>query len=213
MILNVLTPTVVIQGFWNPAVLQPPWVAVNLFEYPSGEAIQISIARSQSKVSKEVFIIDGIGFYVDNSRVEIYLTNYSENLINKAEEIVLKLLNTLSHTPLGGYGINFIFTEDNIEESLVDAMSTNESINSHYQIIQQVFSTHIKFPDCILKLTRTISDENVTFDFNYHHEALDLDNKETLFKGAINKYLKVSKKLFLDVYSINEIVLETGQNN
>src|SRR5947209_1353127 len=104
---------IVLTGAWNPAVLNPGWIALHLFKKEENTNIQVRLVQN-IPADRQIIFIDksDIGYYADNSRVEFYLNNYIDDSLDRLADVVKELLIKLPHTPLGGFGINIAFIEE-----------------------------------------------------------------------------------------------------
>ena len=93
-----------------------------------------------------------------------------------AENATLRVLSTLSHTPVSNFGVNFSFFDPEPEATITDLLETEERLGRIKQILNRELSTRFRFNDaCDLNLKRTLDDEGLQLDFNFHHENQGLE--------------------------------------
>ena len=204
MFLDARRPLFVFRGAWNPAIFQPPWLAKYLFDIESGQEIEALEMTVLSPVSRKITYINDIGISASKDAVEIFANGMDGKTIAKAETITIRLLETLSHTPIGGFGVNFCFTENEPTDELLDCLHTKDSIDKHFKIQKQEFSAAIEIDSVILNFSRKPTDSNVQFDFNYHHNQNNFDARKELTEGITGRFLEKSKEILNQLYSLKE---------
>ena len=65
-------------------------------------------------VSKEVNI------FLQENRLSFSVVENKNRNYDRVQELATQLSDYLPHTPVTAYGVNFLFTEDKIDEDLVD---------------------------------------------------------------------------------------------
>ena len=200
MKLNLRRPTLVITGLWNPAIFQPAWVAVTLLNVPSGAEINfVEVIEAPGKVTH---YFGDIGICVPPGRLELFVNVRADEKWTELENLALKILATLPHTPIQGFGINFRFEDDNPDPAVVDKLWTHEGLETRFEIVASSMRNRLKFEDCELLLVREISDGSFSVDFNFHHAEMSLDKLTEILPGAIVNRLNRATVLMLDVYNI-----------
>lgn len=202
MFLDARRPVFVFRGAWNPAIFQPPWLAKYLFGIESGKEIEAVDMTVLTPVPKQITYIDNIGISASNDGIDIFANDLDEKTIAKAETTAIRLLETLPHTPLGGFGVNFCFTEKEPSDDLLDCLHTKDSIDKYFKILKQDFSAAIEIDSVILNFTRQPTDANVQFDFNYHHNRIDFETRKETIEGAIGRFLEKSEEILDQLYSL-----------
>ena len=205
MKLDLTKPVVIFVGAWNPAIFKPEWIAHYLFG--NEEAVEVPVTQVEQKTplgKKEILFIDNVGISASKNRVEIYINDKNEGTITKAENAAINLINTLQHTPIGAFGINFYIIESDPSDHILDLLKSKDSIEQHFPIIQQAFESSITVTDAVvLNFTRTPSPQSIQFEFNYHHNKFSAKTFEDVMRGAISKYLAKNKQILSDLYNIS----------
>ena len=97
--------TIVILGRWNIAIFNPNWLKNNdIFVDPT---VQIEIPM-EPWLPKRV-TGDQIVLIPSENRLVISLIELDDNILNRMENVSVKLLSLLSHTPIVRTGMNFGF--------------------------------------------------------------------------------------------------------
>ena len=207
MKLDLRRPTLVITGAWNPPIFQPPWAAKHLFGVPEGDQIRVNqMIRVGPSEPLAVSYIDDVGYRVAQSRVEIYVNAMERRFIRNCEEVCVRLLESLPHTPIRAFGVNFFFVEDDPSDLLLDSLQVTDSLAEEYQILSQELKASIPIDnDCELNLTRQPSGSSVVFNFNFHHENFSELNRVDTVTGSVDKYFGMALELLRNTYSLIDV--------
>lgn len=204
MQLDTRRPVLVLLGAWNPAVFSPQWTATHLYGISDGSEITLSILNLQPDNKTITYVQHDVGYYVDNSRFEIYANSFADQSLKKVGDIARTLLTTLPHTPLGDFGINFHFHESDPPTALLDKLTSNDAIDSHFRILAQEFTARILYKEkCQLNFKRVTTGANVIFDFNYHHSVQDVNDFSIISGDYLQSLLNASKSSIKNLYDID----------
>ncbi|MYG06133.1 hypothetical protein F4167_05860 [Candidatus Poribacteria bacterium] len=111
--------------------------------------------------------------------------NNNENL-DRIQEIALQLADYLPHTPVTGYGVNFLFTENEVSDDLINLIRPRdlEKIEQFGgSLTGEQYNRHLMLNGRILNTIIRLEGENVDFDLNFHFNIRDLLG----FKSAISE--------------------------
>lgn len=191
-------PQIVLAGAWNPAIFQPGWIARHLHQVPKGTEV-----RGQQIISPPINVvyINGIGISASPDRVEIYSNEDCQAALDLAEQVAIRILTTLPHTPINALGVNYHFVVDDPDDELLDKLKIKDGIYQHYKILGENLVSTIEIDqDSVLNFSRQPTSEMVEFDFNYHYGNISSDNAESILHGVltnnITKSLEILKKLY-----------------
>lgn len=209
MELDIRRPSIVIVGNWNPAIFQYNWVAKHALNIPEGTDLQASelmpLDAKKNPTELPILYIDDIGFRASNIKLEIFLNSIEDECISRAENSIVNVIQTLSHTPLGGFGVNFRFIESDPDAEILDKLKSNDGIDARYRIINESIETKIDLgQETILNFSRAPSDNMVEFNFNYHCSRLVPDDFERQISGKYAEYLEKSAGILSELYGLDE---------
>ncbi len=204
MKIDVRKPTIVMLGAWNPAVFHPGWMGLNIFGIPAGTQIRLRVLKNMSD-GKEIVFIEGtgVGYYVDNSRFEIYPDRSMVANLETIGGVVQKIVELLPHTPFGDIGVNFLFFEDEPDVDLLDKLTSNDRLDNYFDIIAEEIISHIREDaSCQLNFKRVSSADQVQFDFNYHHSVSSLESIHAINPARIRLLFDKSKNHIRNIYHV-----------
>ena len=150
-----------------------------------------------------ILYIEDIGISVTRERVSLLLNDINEATRSRAEQVAIRLFETLPHTPFGAFGVNFNFVEDNPNEQLLDVLKTKDGIDQHYKIQSQNLISAIAIEDQVsLNFSRRPSENSVIFNFNYHHQSISTSSSQEIIPGSFGKYFDMSQDIVRTLYDI-----------
>ncbi|MYB94663.1 hypothetical protein F4054_14530 [Candidatus Poribacteria bacterium] len=176
----------VIVGGWNRYIFTQDWIKRYLFPE---EEFKIDMLVSQDFnaqfispriLSKEVELL-----FQENRLNFNPVENNNENL-DRIQEIALQLADYLPHTPVTGYGVNFLFTENEVSDDLINLIRPRdlEKIEQFGgSLTGEQYNRHLMLNGRILNTIIRLEGENVDFDLNFHFNIRDLLG----FKSAISE--------------------------
>lgn len=180
----------VIVGGWNSHIFNPNWIKRYLFpaedeqltvdiqaQFPQGFSPQFVSPRISSK--KVRILLQG------NKLHFIPIENKDENL-DLIQGLALQLADYLPHTPVSGYGVNFLFLENRVSEDLINLMRPRDSEEIEQfsgPLTGEEYTRRSELNERTLNFTVGLENEKVTFKFNFHFK---IDNLAA-FKGKISE--------------------------
>jgi len=206
----------VIVGGWNGHIFNPNWIKRYLFpaedeeltvdiqaQFPQGFNPQFVSPRISSKDVRIVLQGNKLHF--------IPIKNEDKNL-DLIQDLALQLADYLPHTPVSGYGVNFLFIEDQVSEDLINFIRPEdlEKIGQYgTSLTNEEYTRRLVLNDQILNFTIGLDGDKVTFYFNFHSDIDDLNG----FKGGISAVpiLELKQKAAQFITGIYGLELE-GEN-
>ena len=176
----------VIVGGWNRYIFTQDWIKRYLFPE---EEFKIDMLVSQDFnaqfispriLSKEVELL-----FQENRLNFNPVENNNENL-DRIQEIALQLADYLPHTPVTGYGVNFLFTENEVSDDLINLIRPRdlEKIEQFGgSLTGEQYNRHLMLNGRILNTIIRLDGESVDFDLNFHFNIRDLVG----FKSGISE--------------------------
>ncbi len=171
------SPSILIAGNWNPAIIQPTWLAKNLFGAENREECPVVMEFSPTPGMPPRFEIEGIKFVPTPGNLTILCPDESKELLVKGQDLAITLLETLVHTPIIAFGQNFKYLEENPSPKLLADFGNLEPINTFLGEYESELSKKIlhsiKLENCVLNYSRNliIDSNQVELDFNYHYNV------------------------------------------
>src|SRR5689334_7743223 len=130
MKLDARKPVVVLLGAWNPAIFHPAWVAINILDIKQGSNFQAQMLQIFPEEKTIIFLAGSpVGYFVDNTRCELYIKNYSDENLKLLGNFIEKIVSVLRHTPFSDFGVNFQFIEESPETEIIDKLTSNDHID------------------------------------------------------------------------------------
>lgn len=169
------SPFVIIGG-WNPNIINEHWIKKSLLGNPN-EQVNINISGSVSPTGIPQAITEAL---FSNVRLAILGERLELNLINgndftHVEDYVRKLCNCQSNTLVSGYGVNFVYTDNRVDNNL---RSIVEQRNVTQEIITENHAYRINLGGIITTINVDIDNSNnqsaLRFNFHFDIDALSM---------------------------------------
>jgi|ERR1700694_4426035 len=166
---------ITIAGIWNPAILNPHWLAANIFDVAEGqnEPVQIEFAPVGGVPPR--FTLRGTMFIPSRERLIVQPAQVNDNSLDAVEAAAKRILERLPHTPLIGIGCNFSFVEEAPGPEQLEPFSRGvfdlAALSFEFEITERSTTSALAFDGHILNLTQTLQNNQVTIDFNFHYAS------------------------------------------
>jgi hypothetical protein len=198
---NISDWTIVIVGSWNVAILNPDWVAQEVFE--------------QNQISVEVLFGPGqAGFKLCSEFVQlipspdrIILSATSADGIENAERAATRLLERLPVTPVTSIGVNFGFLEPEPGSdllSLFDLKDKGPISDGGWAIQETSILRALKLDDRTLNLRLTHGNHGVSFHLNFHWNVRSTAEAKTTIEGKVTSLRHEAASILKNIYNLEE---------
>lgn len=131
--------------------------------------------------------------------------NEDKNL-DRIQELALQLTDYLPHTPVSGYGINFLFIEDHINEhvkALIRPSDSGEIERVSTLLTGEEYTRHLVLNERTLNFTIGLKGEEVSFNFNFHFDIGDLvEFKAKISENPILELKQEAVEFLTEIYSL-----------
>ena len=163
---------IVLPGSWNPTIFRPSWIKGRLTET---QDFGVELAFGEA-VGPARFRFDGIHLRADPLRLVLGVDAPQDESLLRIEDIAIRALRHLAHTPIRGAGINFGFLETNPSPELVNLFQftdTDRLADAGFVVRDSSLKRNLQFDDLRqLNLTLELkSDGTLNVGVNFHGEA------------------------------------------
>lgn len=198
--------TVVLVGGWNMSILTPQWISQHLLEQANLDVEVLVRPGNQPTLRYRTaqFILTP-----SPRRLTFNILDGTDATLSKTEEIVIKLLRDLPHTPVSAAGVNFRFCEDDQFADLARLFNFSDGpdlAGFGARTSEAQIQRTLRIDDHIVLNLKVIYDTaKVVFDFNYHVEvtpAPDLTTTNAIerLQNTFVPRKELSLKLLREVY-------------
>jgi hypothetical protein len=192
-------------GAWNPAILQPSWLARHVFRRPEGEQVPVTMAFATIPGAPPKWTIEGITFVPSLDNLLIEPASLEEAALSSAEDKAVTILEMLPHTPIAAFGENFQFMDNQPTPDLLRVFELNddagERIEAENELSSTSITTSLQLSDCLLNLSRQFSDGRLTLKFNFHYETTTAADAAQKLRGSFSRNYGLVTR-FLDSYHV-----------
>jgi len=181
---------VVINGFWNRAILTPNGIAGRLFKLPPGSGIQVEVPLDGLLPARVT--IDGLIVTVAARRLVIATETPTYSALDKAKHIAWNALEDLPETPVLSAGFNVRYKapveNSSFVEKLVAPLDKTLS-DLHHEILARTLIRRVRFKEGFLNVACSVEEpETAQLEFNFHRESKD--------RNALSEWLNMPCESF-----------------
>ena len=200
--------TLVVVGDWNTRIFTPDWVGAKLFE-ADDLTTEVSLTPGQSMVR---FTHAGVRIIPQDDRLVIGVQDIASDTLSRAEEVGVRLLSLLPHTPVTAYGVNFGFLEARPRTALtaVFRASDHKRISEMYEIGRIELTRTLGLDEGVLNLKHVFDDPTVELHFNFHHQSPEAGLAAEGLRGRVQEYRAVAYRILEEAYALR--VNEEGKD-
>ena len=215
MKLDKLSKVLVIVGGWNRHIFTQDWIKRYLFP---GEQEEFKIEMLVSRGFNAQFVYPrilskAVEILLQENRLNFSpVDNRNENL-DRIQELALQLADYLPHTPVTAYGINFLFSEDQAGEDLLNLIRPRDSAEIERfgaSFTNEQYTRRLMLNGRTINITLGLEGERVTFDLNFHFDIQNLVG----FKAGISEtsILELKQEAIQFISEIYSLELEGEAN-
>ena len=196
----------VIVGGWNRHIFTLDWIKRYLLP---GEQVEMKVQLPQSFnaqfvspqiSSKEVRIL------LQGNRLNFSPVKNEDKNFDRIQELALQLVGYLPHTPVSGYGVNFLFTEDHISEHRIDLIcprDLEEIERFGASLISEEYTRQLTLNGKNLNFTIGLRDEEIIFKLNFHFRICDLvELKAKILEVPILTLKQEAAEFITEIYNL-----------
>lgn len=196
-------PSIVVLGSWNPAILQPRWLVRNAFGRAIGEEIQVEMQLPTVPGAPPRFKILGLTLVPAADRVTVYADDASKDSLEKAEECVRNILQSLPHTPVQAFGQNLELVEQDPSDGVLAVFEYKDDIIEKLDdpaatIVRTRRAATVRLAnhEYFLNIDRELDEKaDVTLKFNFHYPVESAEQAADLVVGTFRKNIAFAREL------------------
>lgn len=195
MIPDIERTNIVIVGRWNRFILNPEWVSKTLFETD-----KMQVEFSFDLLLPPRYSNDSIRFTTLDDRVIITPLEYTDDSMQTAELISLRLINLLPHTPLTGIGFNYGYQCDgSLINQIIEFIDTLDT-EVHTSMSFVSWKRSYKIDDYLLNIEQSKKDDKIIIDFNYHFNYAYFKDNMDIVKGKMLELKNKTELIMKNTY-------------
>ncbi|MGE0083715.1 MAG: hypothetical protein AB7S75_04780 [Desulfococcaceae bacterium] len=188
----------VIVGAWNRNIFSGEWI--KKFLLPKDDFFLEVALDNSHRISSEKIRVE-----FHNNRINfIPIINDIENY-KYISDLSLKIADYLPHTPVFGYGINFIFECDSkkIQTNLIKINDIDKLNECGIIVINSQYKHSVKFDNIPINIAITAINDNLNFDFNFHSDIRNLTQfKESIYEFPVERLYSIALEIMKNVYML-----------
>lgn len=174
--------SIVVLGAWNPSIFNEDWIKTHLIQ----DVVDFQIAYPVEDVTAPRRIsFSNINFFPGRKKLEVSPQEPTLENMKDCQQLMVKVFNLLSHTPIVEMGINFGFETDDTEElAKLFNMQDNPDILAEFAIKGTMVrrTLHNEGRAGVLNLTIDNYQGNYQLRLNYHYAGMKTQDYRALLQ-------------------------------
>lgn len=198
--------SIVVVGNWNPAILQPNWIAQNVLGASPAD-VQVEMEFSTMPGAPPRYRMRDLRFVPNYDKLIVYPDSEDAVRLNSCADAIQRILELLPHTPVRAAGINFEYFDDEPSGELLsrftDQDTIAESVNpGEFEITRTALQRALTFRDFVLNFTRElVAGPRVLYKFNFHHQIINTNTARAALTGqSLLEKLQLTSR-FVNVFN------------
>ena len=183
--------SLVVAGAWNSAIVTPEWIQrFGLKKEPD----QASPFQAVIPVGAGMFFefprfnFDGMSVMVRPDAMLLTPSDLSEAKMDEIETVAANVVAELKHTPIGGIGHNFGFSDENPDIDFLTAFTDSQAAlvgaaPDGWNVSATLLSTTMTFEETQVNIQRVVNGGRLSIKFNFHHTVADGPKALQVLKG------------------------------
>ena len=195
MNLNYSESSLVIVGSWNPSIINPIWIGTHLIESTNfdNQSIKMDLVGDNTLSIRDASMsasFDGIKIILRGNKLEFHLE--IDDDFNLLEKYALKTFGLLPNTSVTGYGINFHFYDERINETILNTIDPKMFGDLNAQLLTEQSNLVFNLGDMVMGIAANIDRQNNTsgIGFNFHFNI----DRLSIFETLLSQYSMFSLK-------------------
>jgi hypothetical protein len=94
-----------------------------------------------------------------------------DEVLLQAETVALRIVDSLPHTPISAFGVNFTFIEDEPPSEAIAIFKLPDAPIIQYEIMQTEITRKLRLESSVLNLKHAFDQKTLRLDFNFHHDT------------------------------------------
>lgn len=200
--------SIVIVGSWNHRIFSENWVAENLAK-DAGSKVSLAFPIGDPGAPNRLEF-ENILMFASPGNIRLTPKEQTLEGLNYCREIAVRILETLSHTPISAFGVNFQFQEDEEIEKIweisgvaplfetkadLEMPLSGLSLSRQFSLSARVQLNH--------KISGSSEEGAAIFEFNYHHGNEDAKSAfDILSTDVVTQYYNNAKAFIRSYYDV-----------
>jgi hypothetical protein len=193
--------TIVILGNWNRAIFNPMWLKDNDVFHEESLKLEFSTTLGMVKMTG-----DSVMLIPTNDSLVVAPTEVTDENLKRVEEVAVKLLEKLPHTPISKVGINLGFNVTDCDAKLLSHFPNPDNgkfIDYGLTPKNQIYQWSFDFEGLTLTIFFTLLSGNMlNVKFNYESVTPTSSKAIDAIRGNISQHFEKTKSLLKTIYGL-----------
>jgi len=196
--------SIVVLGAWNTRILTPEWISNG--RLTENKEIKVEVALNNPDLPIK-YRFDNILLQVSDNRIILNPLSDEDTNIKLIEDITVKILTELNHTPLIGIGLNYNYIDKSpVSEqlSLLNIKDNNLYSDSGYEISSTSIKRKFIKNNNVININVIYDNANLKYNFNFHKDITNCVEGIEFIKDKSIEFKNESSNILNNFYNYNQ---------
>lgn len=206
MLIDANKTSLVIAGSWNPAILNPSWIAKTVFNYEQDQEFNVSVEMGMAPLNYQKFTFLDISYIATPQFLIFYIDHLQPENIQKTITTARSILNKLLHTPITGVGFNFEFLLNEQKDNFLDLFKQVDKLNDVFPdmtVVSKLWGNTITAENELITIQCILEGAVGKITVNQHHALSNADEaanylQDGIFDASLIRVLAIAEVLSAD---------------
>jgi hypothetical protein len=209
--------SLVLVGIWNPAILNPSWLARWCFGVAEGVDLPVQVEIGVPAVITPRYTINGILFAPSRTNLVLQpAAPFTVEKFHQIESLAIRVLTNLPHTPISAFGFNFDFLEPTPTAEQLDVFTKVQDLAALDFVFEtqetRIYSS-IMFEGRVLNLNRSHKNGQLSIKFNFHYAVTSAEDARNHMRGENSVFVEnfgYVRRVLNSLYNLQDVSLEAN---
>lgn len=185
----------VIAGAWNTQIFSPEWITENLVGKEKTDKLKVEYRANFDRLLSKTYHLGKMHLELSPNRICFLADPNDSETLDLIIEYAEKIVTLLPHTPFGGFGVNFQYSEK-FEERIEDGLKAIDCYEIKEYVRKLTYTDSVNNKITIHVNLKPLSEkEETVVNFNIHYNvATSIEVKKYLTYDLFQR----SKDLTID---------------
>lgn len=198
--------SLILVGAFNTQIMRDPrWIKDYLFPKSQQEDLKVKMNLEMiSDTVTSLIEIDGIKIEAEPGKLSIKPNESTEECFEAIKELVINLSNSLPHTPVRAYGINFSYNGKSTKPSILHKRAILKYLCQEEDTDKMEIQQTVQLDNCCMNFSLAESeisakDFKLELGFNFHFSIPHPNNgmsllRDSVIDGNIQKHAQLANE-------------------
>ena len=180
--------TAVLAGAFNPAILNPKWVAEHALGHQPGQDFPVEMQAPIGGPGNPRYTFDGFSYSAGFKSLILHLEGGQVGQCQRAVTGLANILGQLPHSPVTGLGFNFAFLVEAPTAALLALMTSHDAMTDTFpsaaEVVTRRWGNSVTWEQALVNIDCELAGGHATITFNFHYSTTSAAAAEAILRTA-----------------------------